>query len=94
MSLEKIDTTSDQRSLEHILTPDIMLSLERSVEVSVGHLAEKNMAMLEKAKLITSPQKQKEIIMKLGRGSIEAAKAVEQLKRELREREIKQSKLN
>ncbi len=91
MSLETFDISA-QNPKEHPLTPEIMKSLEHGTEISVEHLGENNIALLEKAKLIISPEKQKEIVMKLGKISIGAAKAIEELKRKLKDEEI--GKLN
>lgn len=86
MSLE-IPKAYIQKPKEHILTPHIIEGLERGTEIGIEHLREKNIALLEKAKLVASPEKEKEIVMRLGKISIEAAKGIEELKRELRDGE-------
>lgn len=79
MSLE----VPTQQTPDKILTPEMIKALEIGYENEMENLRDKNLKYLKKADKIKVVDGRKKTIMRLGGISIEAAKANEELKREL-----------
>lgn len=82
MSLEILTHKLPEKQ-ESNLTPEAIEALEIGYENEVGKLRGRNLKYLIKADKIKAVDERKKIIMRLGWISVEAAKANEELKKEL-----------